>query len=332
MKKYYFALVAFCFLSFANGQIINFPDANFKARLLAASPTNQIARNLAGTYIKLDANSDGEIQQSEGLQVKELRISNSNISDLTGINYLINLTFLECSNNQLTSIDLGNSLLQELYCNYNQLTILNLGSNTKLRNLICGHNQLTNLNLYNNLELEQLVCNYNLLTDLNVFSFELRELYCESNQITSLNFNSPNISFLFCSMNLLTNLNLSNSNLLIGLYCFNNMLTSLNLNNCTSLVNLECFNNQLTNLSIKNGKNEILAFNNNPNLKYICADDSQLVEIQSLLFSYSYGLTCNLNAYCSFTPGGSFYTIQTNNKLDINNNSCDAFDSTFTNL
>ena len=39
-----------------------------------------------------------------------------------------------------------------------------------------------------------------------------------------------------------------------------------------------------------------------------------------------------MNAYCSFTPGGSFYTIQTNNKLDINNNGCDAFDSTFTNL
>ncbi len=52
MQKYYFAVFAF-FLSLANGQTITFNDVNFKAKLLAASPSNQIAKNLAGIILKL---------------------------------------------------------------------------------------------------------------------------------------------------------------------------------------------------------------------------------------------------------------------------------------
>ena len=43
MKKFYFTVFAFCFFFIANAQIVNIPDANFKAELLAANPTNTIA-------------------------------------------------------------------------------------------------------------------------------------------------------------------------------------------------------------------------------------------------------------------------------------------------
>jgi hypothetical protein len=40
----------------------------------------------------------------------------------------------------------------------------------------------------------------------------------------------------------------------------------------------------------------------------------------------SLGYNCSVNTYCSFVPGGIFYIIQGNQKLDSNNNGCDALD------
>ena len=67
MKK----IVLLLLLTFGvtNAQIVNFPDANFKAELLAASPTQQKALNFSDQWIKIDANNDGEIQESEAQQV-----------------------------------------------------------------------------------------------------------------------------------------------------------------------------------------------------------------------------------------------------------------------
>jgi hypothetical protein len=66
MKKYLYLLLLLSGFSYA--QIVTIPDANFKAKLLEASPTNVIAYNNGG-YIKIDVNNDGEIQQSEALNV-----------------------------------------------------------------------------------------------------------------------------------------------------------------------------------------------------------------------------------------------------------------------
>ena len=62
MKNIYFLVVALFFYGVGNAQIINFPDANFKAKLLIASPNTQIAKNLAGGYFKIDANNNAEIE------------------------------------------------------------------------------------------------------------------------------------------------------------------------------------------------------------------------------------------------------------------------------
>lgn len=66
--KILFILIAFTTL--CNAQIVNIPDANFKARLLEASSNNGIAISLSGGYFKIDANNDGEIQQTEASNVK----------------------------------------------------------------------------------------------------------------------------------------------------------------------------------------------------------------------------------------------------------------------
>lgn len=116
-------------------------------------------------------------------------------------------------------------------------------------------------------------------------------------------------------------------------------LRSIDVATCTNLVSLN-FNplinlnfvkistlNNLTSLFLKNGKNETLDLSFLPVLEFICADETQISDIQSLV-----GANCVVNSYCSFTPGGTFYTIQGNNTYDSNGNGCDASDMDFPNI
>ncbi|MBB6332075.1 hypothetical protein HNP24_003067 [Chryseobacterium sediminis] len=73
-------LFAFLVVSLGmQAQVVNIPDNNFKAKLLSSSPSNTVAKDLNGNYFSIDANGDGEIQQSEATNLSQLDISNSNI-------------------------------------------------------------------------------------------------------------------------------------------------------------------------------------------------------------------------------------------------------------
>lgn len=143
--------------------------------------------------------------------------------------------------------------------------------------------------------------------------------------------NLTDLNFLY---NQLSSLDVSGLTNLQYLYCYNNHLPSLDVSGLTNLTVLYCSNNQLTSLFIKNNNltwNE-LNFGGNPNLEYICADDEDLVYVQQRINFYGYAFTCTVNSYCSFTPGGTFYTIQGNNKYDEANNGCDVMDLVYPNL
>ena len=87
MKKFYFLFAVFSF-SFFGAQIINFPDANFKAYLLSANATNnQIAYNTTGnTATAIDTNGNGEIEVSEAQAIKKLNLKNNTlITNISGI-------------------------------------------------------------------------------------------------------------------------------------------------------------------------------------------------------------------------------------------------------
>jgi uncharacterized repeat protein (TIGR01451 family) len=269
---------------------------------------------------------------------------------------LTNLLSLDCFSNQLTSLNVsGLTNLQELNCNYNLLPSLNVSGLTNLQSLECDsnllpslnvsgltnlqnlrfmENQLTSLDVSGLTNLQDLRCAGNQLTSLDVSGLtNLQDLWCFENQLTSLNVSGlTNLQDLFCDYNQLTNLNVSSLTNLQSLYCNNNQITSLDVSNLTNLQNLECRNNQLLiNLFIKNGLNGYIDFSNNPTLRYICADEEQIEFIQSMITYYGY-TNCHVNSYCSFTPGGAFYTIQGNNRIDINANGCDASDINFPNL
>jgi len=220
----------------AFGQLTYVPDDNFESYLethaadgtpVSVGPAS-MGDGIANNDSVLTANISG---------VTILWVDYKNITDLTGIEDFAALTYLNCSNNQLTSLDVSNNTaLTNLDCSYNQLTSLDVSGATALTTLVCYDNQLTSLDVSGATALTALVCYDNQLTSLDV----------------------------------------SNNTALTNLDCWENQLTSLDVSNNTALTELGCGYNQLTCLKLKNGNNtnmgSMLAYYN-PNLNCIEVDD-----------------------------------------------------------
>ena len=281
-----------------NAQIVTIPDANFKAKLLAADNLNGIALDAFANSIKIDTNDNGQIEESEALTVVSLYVSNSNIYDLSGIENFANLKTFTCSNNLLTTLETSSLYnLQNLDCRYNELQVLNLNYLSNLQNLNCEFNQLTALDTSGLNNLQSIHCSNNQLSSLNIQGMgNLIELYCDYNHLTTLNANDlDNLLYLSCIYNELTTLMLHNLNNLQRLECRNNQLTTLDLSNSIHMEFVGCqYNNQLTSLYLKNGANESLNANHSLNISYVCADDFQIWEIQSRVPS-----GCTINSDCN---------------------------------
>ena len=111
--KTLFLIVACTFSLTTFEQNVEIPDANFKAYLV--------------NNLLINTNADTEIQVSEAvIFTGDIDCSNLGISDLTGIEAFTVLTFLDCTGNQLTTLDLSqNTELFYCRCAQNQLTCLN---------------------------------------------------------------------------------------------------------------------------------------------------------------------------------------------------------------
>lgn len=222
MKKllfYIFIFINFC----AFGQNTSIPDANFEQALI----------NLG-----YDSTLDGLVLTANIINVDTLDVSFKIIYDLTGIEDFNSLEFLNCSNNQLTSLNITqNTSLKELVCWANQISVLDVTQNNQLIKLYCFWNQLLNLDISQN----------------------------------------PLLSELICWQNQLSILDISQNPLLTILECFTNQITTLNVSQHPLLTTLTCNNNLLTSLNVKNGNNSnftLFGATNNPNLSCIQVDDS----------------------------------------------------------
>ena len=144
----------FCFFllftALAGAQVVTIPDANFKAKLLSASTSNNVARDEYGNSIVIDINGDNNIQQTEALLVYKLKVEEAAISSLEGVQYFYNLRELECNENNLTVLNVsGLDYLEAVECADNQLTELDFSENPSLTELICSNNNLNYINLKN---------------------------------------------------------------------------------------------------------------------------------------------------------------------------------------
>lgn len=348
-----------------NAQIVNIPDANLKAILLNANVNNKFASKESLSlydinsshswsvinYHKIDSNNDGQIQVSEALEIKYLDLKGgvggnwtTNVSNLTGLEQFTNLEYLKCSYCLLTQVNLPNlSKLRVFACDDNRITSINLPDSYLLDELLCNYNQLTSLDISNKTGLKFLYFHHNNITNIDLSSVPfLRDLSCSFNNISNLNLsNVPYLMVLDANNNTISSLNLQNLSYLLRLYCSYNQLTSLDVSNCNKLHHIFCNNNQLTSLNIRNlnrnnGFNGFLTagyfnFDNNPNLRYVCADDEYTNMVQQKLDVYLY-TNCHVNSYCSFVPGGTHYTINGVSPVDANNNGCDALDLKYAGL
>ncbi|WP_264537611.1 T9SS type A sorting domain-containing protein [Flavobacterium sp. N1736] len=269
MIKNYLLLLALCFFSSINAQVITIPDANFKAALIAADPEalNYSALDKDGYGLKVDANDDGEIQQSEGLLIATLYVTGKDILTLDGIQEFKNLKFLDCSQNNITTLDLSALVkLESLFCDFNSLNNLNLENLSQLRDLSCVNNQLTSLDLRSSVNLKFLYCASNNLSNLNISGLsKITQIDYSYNSLSNLDIsNLSALDYLGCFSNQIISLNLDNFNKLEVLYCGNNELTDLNLTNLPKLKHLACQSNSLTTLDVtKLPALESISFGNN---------------------------------------------------------------------
>ena len=174
----------------------NFPDANFR------------------TYVsRFDKDNSGGLSTSEISSVTEIDCSSKSISDLRGISYFTALKTLNCKDNQISTLNLrSNTALQTVFCSNNRLTSLNISGLTRLGILECRNNQLPSININGNTALYNLDCTSNKLTSLNVKkNTELKYLYCSFNEITELDVSkNPDLRYLYCYKTGITQLDVEN--------------------------------------------------------------------------------------------------------------------------
>ncbi len=221
----------------------------------------------------VDKNKDKKIQNSEAEVVTSLGLSYKNISNLTGIEAFTKLKQLNCSNNNLSTLDVSNNsaltgldcsfnklstldvsknaIITTLNCSNNQLSILDVSANSVLNNLYCVGNQLSTLEVNKNTSLILLECSSNQLQTLDISrNTSLANLKCRLNQLSALEVsNNTDLIILDCSDNQLSTLDVSKNNALIDLQCFNNQLSALDVSN-TVLTKLNCSSNQLSTLDV----------------------------------------------------------------------------------
>lgn len=187
MKKILLLVITFLGIGITNAQIVNIPDANFKAYLVGNTAIN--------------TNGDTEIQVSEASAFTgQIDCPFQNISDLTGIEAFTNVYYIVCSFNNLTALDFSaNTALEVLYCQNNNLTSLNISSNSLLRVLSCHNNNLTSIDVSNNSALTNLDCQANNLSTLDVsLNSSLHGMNFRDNSLSSLNVangNNTNYSY-----------------------------------------------------------------------------------------------------------------------------------------
>lgn len=253
-------MVIIIFGFIGNAQIVTIPDANFKAKLLLASQLNGIAKGDLGQYIAIDTNSDGQIQESEALAVYELRVNSSYISNLTGIQSFTNLRYLDCGDNQLSSLNVTSlTNLNQLFCRINHLSSLYVSNMPNLKVLNCYQNLLTSLNITNDLILEELYINDNQIQSIDLTPFvNLKSLGLSKNPYTSpVNLN-PLVNLEYLSIDDITNsamfpLNDSNMPLFVNLIQLSTSnsvgISNLHYNLIPNLQRLNCQNTGLNNLN-----------------------------------------------------------------------------------
>ncbi|MDC1162039.1 hypothetical protein OAT18_01215, partial [Tenacibaculum sp.] len=292
------------------------PDDNFEAALEALGYD--------------DISGDNQVPTALIEVVTTLDVINKNITDLTGIESFTALTDLDCSRNNLTSLNLQyNIALTALNCEKNySVTTIDVSNNTGLINLDFDNNIVSTIDVSNNILLEGLDIRSNPISILDLSqNTQLTTLACNFTNISSLDLSSNTelTNLKAYKIGVLSSVNLSNTSKLEILDCYDTNLNSLDVSDCTALktVNvsdnnftsldfssnefLESVNvlgNDLTYLNMQNQNNGIItAFNatGNSNLTCIQVDDASASYLTSIPWNKDATTDFSEGDYCVYT-------------------------------
>ena len=166
-----------------------------------------------------------EIRFSDVKNIKELDISGDKLTSISGIEYFESLTRLNCSENQLVSLDVSkNTALVYFDCSVNRIADLDISNNMALTHLNVSDNRFSILDISKNTALTYFNCAANQFTGIDVSdNRELTHLDCHYNQLLALD--------------------VTKNTVLISLNCSGNQLSSLNISDNRELKELSCLSN-----------------------------------------------------------------------------------------
>ncbi|TDP57998.1 DUF7619 domain-containing protein [Flavobacterium dankookense] len=296
-------------------------------------------------YLEITNNQLSAINLSNQDNLSELYANNNQITSLDTSN-LTSLIALDLSNNQLSTINLSNQHnLFEISLSNNQINTITLPSQSLAEycTINISNNQISSIDFSNQNNLVGLNIANNQLSNVAlplINQFDQSGLNISGNNYTSISIvPGTNLTSFICNNTQLTSLDLSNVDFNYNVppqevsfqINSNANLTFINLKNnffegCVDDSNPpigeQPFFCSLENFSILN----------NPNLSAVCVDNSFNVnELNYYINYFSNSPYVSVTNYCSFTPGGTFYTIQGTTRLDNDTNDCDANDIVFPN-
>lgn len=184
----------------AKSQTTAIPDAAFEQHLIS---------------IGLDATIDGQILTAAIDTLSVLTISNKGISDLTGIEGFIALTYLDCSYNLLTSLDITQNInINFLNISGSQISSIDVSQNSALENIWFIYSPLTSLDLSSNPLVNGITGHHSDLAFLDVTNCPLLDwLNLGFDQLTSLDLSqNPLLELVALSASQLNCLNIKNGN------------------------------------------------------------------------------------------------------------------------
>ncbi|HMI08623.1 MAG TPA: T9SS type A sorting domain-containing protein [Flavobacterium sp.] len=249
------------------------------------------------TSLIADGNPIITIDISSVPNLHYLNVTGTGISSLDLAN-VPNLNTLLFANTPMVSIDLSPVNLHQLYCSQtDMMSSLDLSAQTNLTDLGIGGQQLSNVDL-------------SALANLTYLGIDgLQQNYID-----------------FSLMPLLNQIDIDNSSITQMDFSHNYTIDQLFLGN----------NNALAYLNLKNGMYFIdFGISGSPNLLYVCVDT---VPSQATYYFGPYALAhgnnplCQLNPFCSFTPGGIYNTTTGTVRFDAGGNGCDSSDPIVSNF
>lgn len=267
-----------------------FPDEKFRAYV----------------SVFLDKDSDGilSVQEIKGTTAIGLNgDSRWNASDLSGIEYFINLYDFYYKGNALEKLDLGeNQKLRTISCSGDSIKQLNVSKNKELliiscescpiekldvsrnenlRKLICKNCSLKQLDISKNKALLELVCDNNELQSLDLSNNkDLRELSCDNNQLKKLDLsNNETLQKVSCNQNLIESISFPEENCITKVNCNNNKLQSLDVRKLPVLVELLCYYNEIKHIDTSGSPYlQTLEISNNNGIKFDVSKNAELVK------------------------------------------------------